>query len=126
MTDIHQRIQAVRELEMTSPDPEYFINKLRGSILEREQKHKQWLQAISAALLVITLGLFTVQQLQESPQDMTVVDLFPVETVEPESEEFLYEMAAYLMDQSDDIIETLAFLEEVNFEPVKTVMEDNL
>jgi hypothetical protein len=124
--DIKQRIKAVRDLDVSAPEPEEFLNKLRGSILHREERQKQFLQAVSAALLVIILGIFTVQQLQDSPQDMLVVDLFPVEAVEPESQEFIYEMAGYLVDQSDDIIETLAFLEEVNFEPVKIVMEDNL
>ncbi len=126
MMDIKQRIKAVRDLEVPTPDPDEFLNNLRGSILQREERQKQFLQTVSAALLVIILGIFTVQQLQDSPQDMLVVDRFPIEAVEPESQEFIYEMAGYLVDQSDDIIETLAFLEAVNFEPVKRVMEDNL
>ncbi|MFQ6611506.1 MAG: hypothetical protein ACE5D2_00185 [Fidelibacterota bacterium] len=123
--DINQRINMVRAMDSSSPNAEEFLNKLKGSILYREQKQKQFLQAVSAALLVLLLGLFTVQQLQENPEDMVVVDLFPVEAPEPESEEFIYEMASYLVDQSNDMIETLAFLEEVDFGPVKTIMEDN-
>ena len=35
-----------------------------------------------------------------------------------ETETYLYELADYLVETSDDIWETLAFLDEINFETV--------
>ena len=44
--------------------------------------------------------------------------------MDAETEEFVYDLAVYLVDNSDDIWETLAFLDEIEFEPVVTMHEE--
>jgi hypothetical protein len=43
--------------------------------------------------------------------------------MDSETEEYVYDLAEYLVENSDDIWETLAFLDNIEFEPV-TKMND--
>ena len=73
--------------------------------------------ASSAAFLAI-FGFASMSQLTD---DFTVYasnDLQALEVMDSETEAYVYDLASYLVDTSDDIWETIMFLDEIQFEPV--------
>ena len=45
-------------------------------------------------------------------------DLQALEVMDEETEAYVYDLAYYLVDTSDDIWETMIFLDEIQFEPI--------
>lgn len=119
-----QYLKKVTDQNFSAPDTESFLKGLHQVRIAREESHRGFLNGVAAATLVLTLGLFTVAQLKDNPSDMLVVDQFPTILTDYETELFIYDMADYLIQESDDIWETLAFLDEVNFEPVISLLEE--
>ena len=46
--------------------------------------------------------------------------------MDSETEEYVYDLAEYLVESSDDIWETLAFLDNIEFEPVRTMNDGGI
>ncbi len=119
-----QYLKKVTDQKFSVPDAESFLNGLHKVRMQQEENHRGFLNGVAAATLVLTLGLFTIAQLKDDPRDMLVVDQFPTILMDYETESFIYDMADYLIQESDNIWETLAFLDEVNFEPVISLLEE--
>jgi len=81
------------------------------------------INGITAAAFVAVFGLMTTNQLTDDPAAYASNDLKPLEVMDSETEEYVYDLAEYLVESSDDIWETLAFLDNIEFEPV-TKMND--
>ena len=81
------------------------------------------INGITAAAFVAVFGLVTTNQLTDDPAAYASNDLKPLEVMDSETEEYVYDLAEYLVENSDDIWETLAFLDNIEFEPV-TKMND--
>ena len=45
-------------------------------------------------------------------------DLQTLEVMDEETEAYVYDLAYYLVDTSDDIWETMIFLDQIQFEPI--------
>ena len=76
------------------------------------------MNGLSAGIIVAVFGLITTSQLTDDPTIFASNDLTPLEIMDKETEEFVYELAEYLVENSDDIWETLTFLDEIEFETV--------
>jgi hypothetical protein len=46
--------------------------------------------------------------------------------MDSETEEYVYYLAEYLVENSDDIWDTLAFLDNIEFEPVTTMNDGGI
>ena len=64
-------------------------------------------------MLILSFGLFTVSQLGTNPAELIVYDSFEIMSEEDRiEEEFLREMAVYYLEESDDIWDTYALLND--------------
>ena len=81
---------------------------------------------VTAAAFVAVFGLMTTNQLTDDPAAYASNDLKPLEVMDLETEEYVYYLAEYLVESSDDIWETLAFLDNIEFEPVTTMNDGGI
>ena len=81
---------------------------------------------VTAAAFVAVFGLMTTNQLTDDPAAYASNDLKPLEVMDSETEEYVYDLAEYLVESSDDIWETLAFLDNIEFEPVTTMNDGGI
>ena len=81
---------------------------------------------VTAAAFVAVFGLMTTNQLSDDPAAYTSNYLKPLEVMDSETEEYVYDLAEYLVESSDDIWETLAFLDNIKFEPVTTMNDGGI
>jgi len=99
-------------------DTDDFINNLHAERKHRFAKKIGFLNGLSAAVFLTIFGFASMSQLTD---DFTVYasnDLQPLEVMDSETEEYVYDIASYLVDTSDDIWETIIFLDEIQYEPV--------
>ena len=99
-------------------DENNFINNLHLERKRRYAKKIGFLNGVSAAAFLAIFGFALISQLTD---DFTVYasnDLQALEVMDTETEEYVYEIASYLVDTSDDIWETIIFLDEIQYEPI--------
>ena len=76
------------------------------------------MNGVSAAAFLAIFGFASMSQLTD---DFTVYasnDLQALEVMDEETEAYVYDLAYYLVDTSDDIWETMIFLDQIQFEPI--------
>ena len=122
--NIEKQFESIAKLQFSAPDGDAFLEKLQGERQQRQQRKMGFIHGLTSAVIVIVLGMITSSQLTDDPTIYASTDLIPVETMDAETEEFVYDLAVYLVDNSDDIWETLAFLDEIEFEPVLTMHQE--
>ena len=81
---------------------------------------------VTAAAFVAGFGLMTTNQLSDDSAAYTSNYLKPLEVMDSETEEYVYYLAEYLVENSDDIWDTLAFLDNIEFEPVTTMNDGGI
>ena len=99
-------------------DENNFINNLHLELKRRYAKKIGFLNGVSAAAFLAIFGFASISQLTD---DFTVYasnDLQALEVMDAETEEYVYEIASYLVNTSDDIWETIIFLDEIQYEPI--------
>ena len=124
--NIEKQFQGIAKSQYSAPDGDTFLEKLHGERQKRPQRKMGFIHGVTSAAIVVVLGMITSSQLTDDPMVYASTDLIPVETMDAETEEFVYDLAVYLVDNSDDIDiwETLAFLDEIDFEPVVTMHQE--
>jgi len=122
--NIEKQFEGITKSQFSAPDGDAFLEKLLGERQKRQQRKMGFIHGVTSAAIVVVLGMITSSQLTDDPTIYASTDLIPVETMDAETEEFVYDLAVYLVDNSDDIWETLAFLDEIEFEPVVTMHQE--
>ena len=122
--NIEKQFEGITRSQFSAPDGAAFLEKLHGERQKRQQRKMGFIHGLTSAVIVVVLGMITSSQLTDDPMIYASTDLIPVETMDAETEEFVYDLAVYLVDNSDDIWETLAFLDEIDFEPVVTMHQE--
>ena len=122
--NIEKQFESIAKSQFSAPDGDAFLEKLHGERQQRQQRKMGFIHGLTSAVIVVVLGMITSSQLTDDPTIYASTDLIPVETMDAETEEFVYDLAVYLVDNTDDIWETLAFLDEIEFEPVVTMHEE--
>ena len=116
--NIEKELKNIIQSQVQTIDEDNFINNLH---LERKRRHAKkigFINGVSAAAFLVIFGFATMSQLTD---DFTVYasnDLQALEVMDSETEAYVYDLASYLVDTSDDIWETIMFLDEIKFEPV--------
>ncbi len=126
MTDtrLSRQLQHIKELQVNVPDVDMFLTNLHEKRKSQEDRSRGFLNGIAAGILVLLIGLFTAAQLSVDPAEIWVVDYFPEMIIDEDTEILVYELAYYLIQESDDMISTINFLDQVNFEPVNSMLEE--
>ena len=116
--NIEKELKYIIQSQVQTIDEDNFINNLH---IERKHRHAKkigFINGVSAAAFLVIFGFATMSQLTD---DFTVYasnDLQALEVMDSETEAYVYDLASYLVDTSDDIWETIMFLDEIKFEPV--------
>ena len=121
--NIQNRYKQISQATFSTPDGDTFLNNLHGERQNRYQKKMGIINGVAAASVLIVLSLVTFNQLTDDPMNYASNDFIKIEAMDSETEEYVYDLAGYLVESSDDIWETLAFLDDIGFEPI-TSMKD--
>ncbi|MBL7031065.1 MAG: hypothetical protein ISR89_07865 [Candidatus Marinimicrobia bacterium] len=124
--NIEQRFQQISQSNYEALDGDSFLAKLHGERQKRHMKKMGFINGVTAAVIVAVFGFVTLNQLTDDPAVYASNDLIPLEVMDEATEEYVYDLAGYLVDSSDDIWETLAFLDEIEFEPVATMNDGGI
>ena len=116
--NIEKELKNIIQSQVQTIDEDNFINNLH---LERKHRHAKkisFMNGVSAAAFLAIFGFASISQLTD---DFTVYasnDLQALEVMDSETEAYVYDLASYLVDTTDDIWETIIFLDEIQFEPI--------
>ena len=116
--DFEKYIKGISDSNVSSLDENTFLDKLHSERKRRDLNKSRFFNGLSAGAFVILFSFITFAQLGDDPMFYVSNDLKALEVMDVETETYVYELADYLVDTSDDIWETLAFLDELNFETI--------
>ena len=108
-------------MSFSPPGGDTFLNNLHGERRNRYQKKMSIINGVAAASVLFVLSLVTFNQLTDDPMDYASSDFIMIEVMDSETEEYVYDLAGYLVESSDDIWETLAFLDDIGFKPITSM-----
>ena len=118
--NFEQQIKEMSNSNINLIDENIFLKKLHSERKRRVLNNNRILNGLSAGILVLFFSWISFSQLTDDPAVYVSIDLQPIEFMDIETETYLYELADYLLETSDDLWETLAFLDEINFENLDT------
>ena len=116
--NIEKEFKNIVQSRVESIDEDNFINNLH---IERKHRHAKKIGFMNGASSAVFLAIFGFASVSQLTDDFTVYasnDLQALEVMDSETEAYVYDLASYLVDTSDDIWETIMFLDEIQFEPV--------
>jgi len=116
--NIEKELKNIIQSLVQTVDEDNFINNWHIERIHRHAKKIGFMNGVSAAACLAIFGFASMSQLTD---DFTVYasnDLQALEVMDSETEAYVYDLASYLVDTSDDIWETIMFLDEIQFEPV--------
>jgi len=99
-------------------DSDVFLKNLHSERLRRTEKKLKLYNGALSFCFVIALGFITMNQLTNDPDVYASVDLYSYQEMDEETEEYMNDLAFYLINTSDDIWQTIDFFETINFENV--------
>lgn len=118
--NFEQQIKEMSSSNINLIDENIFLEKLHSERKKRVLNNNRILNGLSAGILVLFFSWISFSQLTDDPAVYVSIDLQPIEFMDIETETYVYELADYLLETSDDLWETLAFLDEINFENLDT------
>ena len=118
--NFEQQIKEMSSSNINLIDENIFLEKLHSERKKRVLNNNRILNGLSAGILVLFFSWASFSQLTDDPAVYVSIDLQPIEFMDIETETYVYELADYLLETSDDLWETLAFLDEINFENLDT------
>ncbi|MGY8780260.1 MAG: hypothetical protein ACKVJJ_01200 [Fidelibacterota bacterium] len=119
--NIENRFKQISQMSFSPPGGDTFLNNLHGERRNRYQKKMSIINGVAAASVLFVLSLVTFNQLTDDPMDYASSDFIMIEVMDSETEEYVYDLAGYLVESSDDIWETLAFLDDIGFKPITSM-----
>ena len=99
-------------------DSDVFLKNLHSERLRRTEKKLKLYNGALSFCFVIALGFITMNQLTNDPDVYASVDLYSYQEMDEETEEYMNDLAFYLINTSDDIWQTIDFFETINYENV--------
>lgn len=116
--NFENKLKNMAKVNFKAPDVDFFIKKMHFENKCRDIKRNNFISGIYSAITILTLGLFTISQLADDPSFHASYDLKAMEFMDEETELYVYDLASYLVETSDDIWKTIDFLNEIKFEPI--------
>ena len=116
--NIEKEFKNIVQSRVESIDEDNFINNLH---LERKHRHAKnigFINGVSAAAFLAIFGFASMNQLTDDFSVYASNDLQALEVMDEETEAYVYDIASYLVDSSDDIWETIMFFDEIQYEPI--------
>ena len=116
--NIEKEFKNLIQSQVQTLDEDSFINKLHLERKKRYAKKIGFMNGVSAAAFLAIFGFASMSQLTDDFTVYAASDLQALEVMDEETEAYVYDLAYYLVDTSDDIWETMIFLDEIQFEPI--------
>ncbi len=95
-----------------------FLANLHSERLRRDDRRNKLYDGFISLCFILAFSFITMSQLTNDPTIYASVDLQPYAEMDEETEEYVNDLAYYLINTSDDIWETIDFFETINFDKV--------
>ena len=116
--NIEEQFKKLLNSSSDAIDSDIFLKNLHSERLRRTEKKLKLYNGALSFCFVIVLGFITMNQLTNDPDIYASVDLYSYQEMDEETEEYMNDLAFYLINTSDDIWQTIDFFETINFENV--------
>ena len=116
--DVDKQIRKIQNDNVGSLNAESFIKNLHKKRNQNIMRSSQRISALGSLCVIALFGFFTVTQLANDPGSYASIDLTEYKEMDDETESYVLDLADYLLDSSNDIWETLAFFDEINFDNI--------
>ena len=107
-------------------DPEQFINKLTTARYAQALKRSQTISSYLALIVILFVGILGFNELDQGAILMdgsyyysTTIDLY-----QNEDSEYFDDLALYIMEQEEDIWMAFSFLDELEYDKIVNLMEE--
>ena len=116
--NIEEQFKKLLNSSSDAIDSDIFLKNLHLERLRRSEKKLKLYNGAVSFCFVIVLGFITMNQLTNDPDVYASVDLYSYQEMDEETEEYMNDLAFYLINTSDDIWQTIDFFETINLENV--------
>ena len=116
--NVEEQFKKLLNTSSDTIDSDVFLKNLHSERLRRTEKKLKLCNVGLSFCFVIVLGFITMNQLTNEPDVYASVDLYSYQEMDEETEEYMNDLAFYLINTSDDIWQTIDFFETINFENV--------
>ena len=116
--NVEEQFKKLLNTSSDTIDSDLFLKNLHSERLRRTEKKLKLYNGTLSFCFVIVLGFITMNQLTNEPDVYASVDLYSYQEMDEETEEYMNDLAFYLINTSDDIWQTIDFFETINFENV--------
>jgi len=107
-------------------DPEQFINKLTTARHAQALKHSQVISGYLALIVVVLVGFLGYNELDKSAILMEGSYYYStsIDFDQDEDSEYFEDLALYIMEQEEDIWMAFSFLDELEYDKIVDLMEE--
>jgi len=116
--NIDKQIKKIQNEDVGNIDSQSFVNNLHRKRIHNDARSAQAISGIISFCILVIFSFLTVSQLAYEPGSFASIDLIPYEEMDSETEDYVIDLAAYLVNSSNDIWETLNFFDEINFDNI--------
>lgn len=116
--NIDKQIKKIQNEDVGNIDSQSFVNNLHRKRIQNDARSAQAISGIISFCILVIFSFLTVSQLAYEPGSFASTDLIPYEEMDAETEDYVIDLAAYLVNSSNDIWETLNFFDEINFDNI--------
>ena len=116
--NIDKQIKKIQNEDVRNIDSQSFVNNLHRKRIQNDARSAQAISGIISFCILVIFSFLTVSQLAYEPGSFASTDLIPYEEMDSETEDYVIDLAAYLVNSSNDIWETLNFFDEINFDNI--------
>ena len=116
--NIDKQIKKIQNEDVGNIDSQSFVNNLHRKRIQNDARSAQAISGIISFCILVIFSFLTFSQLAYEPGSFASTDLIPYEEMDSETEDYVIDLAAYLVNSSNDIWETLNFFDEINFDNI--------
>ena len=113
--NIDKEIKKIQDEAVSGIDSGKFIKNLHRKRAQNDARTARLFNGVASFCVLAVLSFLTMSQLAHVPDFYVSTDLKPYEEMDSETESYVFELADYLIDSSEDIWDTLHFFDEINF-----------
>ena len=109
-------------------DPEQFINKLTTARHAKALNHNQAISSYLALIVVLFVGILGYNELDQGAILMEGSYYYStsIDFDQDEDSEYFDDLALYIMEQEEDIWMAFSFLDELEYDKIVNLMEEEL
>jgi len=116
--NIDKQIKKIQNEDVGNIDSQSFVNNLHRKRIQNDARSAQAISGIISFCILVIFSFLTISQLAYEPGSFVSTDLIPYEEMDTETEDYVIDLAVYLVNSSNDIWETLNFFDEINFDNI--------